>query len=416
MFERTRKRVPVAEGVLILLCLLCCVRAMAATPTVESMALSVGEEMTVPGVKELAIENQQVLSGGPSRDGKGVTLRGLKPGNSKVILRLGEASRTLDITVSARDPNSLKQELDVLFKNYPDIQLRVANSQVVIEGSVKTEAELQQTREIAKRYAGMVSLLVTVGPSGVRRNLMVRLDLHYVQVRRRLMRKLGLNYPPSINGGSIANFFLNSAGAPMMPVTQYSLIQDLLPSLDMNEANGYVKVQRVDTIITENGSRATYRDGTETRVKLASALGTGSLQEIFFGSSLTITPRLSASNDAVSLDISADLSQRDNAGQLDGVPGRLVDSVQTSVHVPIGQSVMLAGVRSNSVGHTTSGIPWLNRIPIIGYLFGSESKDAEGVYGVIYITPSLIEQSTPQMQQFIDQALKYYQSPGSVPR
>jgi len=281
---------------------------------------------------------------------------------------------------------------------------------------LKTQQELTQIQELSRRYAGMVNVLVTIGPSGVRRNVMVRLDLHYVQVRRRLLRKMGLSYPPTINGGNIANFFLNSPGAAMTPVTQYSLISDLLPNLDLNEANGFVKVLRTDTLITENGSRATYKDGSEIRVRLSSALGAGALQEVFFGSSLSVTPRLTASNDAVSLDILADLSQRDSAGQQDGIPGRLIDTVQTTVHVPIGQSVMLSGVQSRSMGRNTTGIPWLNRIPILGYLFGSEQKDAEAVYGVIYITPTLVEQSGPQMQQYIEKALKYYESPGSLPR
>lgn len=383
---------------------------------VESVNLIVGEEMNFAAVKEISIENPQVLSGGASRDGHGVTIRGLRAGNSKILLRSSDGSKTLDVTVAQRDPNMLKQELDVILRNYPEVQQRVAGSQVVIEGSVKTQQELAQIQELSRRYSGMVNVLVTIGPSGIRRNVMVRLDLHYVQVRSRVLRKMGLSYPPAINGGNIANFFLNSPGAAMTPVTQYSLISDLLPNLDLNEANGFVKVLRTDTLITENGSRATYKDGSEIRVRLNSALGAGALQEVFFGSSLSVTPRLTASNDAVSLDIFADLSQRDSAGQQDGIPGRLIDTVQTTVHVPIGQSVMLSGVQSRSMGRNTTGIPWLNRIPILGYLFGSEQKDAESVYGVIYITPTLVEQSGPQMQQYIDKALKYYENPRSLPR
>ena len=190
---------------------------------VESVNLIVGEEMNFMGVKEISIENPQVLTGGASRDGHGVTIRGLRAGNSKILLRSSDGSKTLDVTVAQRDPNTLKQELDVILRNYPEVQLRVAGSQVVIEGSVKTQQELTQIQELSRRYAGMVNVLVTIGPSGVRRNVMVRLDLHYVQVRRRLLRKMGLSYPPTINGGNIANFFLNSPGAAMTPVTQYSL-------------------------------------------------------------------------------------------------------------------------------------------------------------------------------------------------
>lgn len=400
----------------------------AAYAKTEELNLSVGEEVTLDNVLQFSVENQQVLSA-TAGDGKSVVLRGLRSGNSKILLRGDGRSdtRTIDVTVSARDPKLVMADLDSLLRNYTDITLRVSRNLVIMDGSVKTERELAQIREIEKRFEGQVSNLVSVGPTGQRRNVMVRLDLHYVQVRRRLQRSFGLNYPAQIKTGTILHFALNgidptslasampTGGTGGMPVTQQPVFGDLLPSLDLSETNGFIKLMRTDTLLTQNGIKAIYRNGAEAFVKLTGALSGGSLERVFYGAQLTVTPRLSASNDAVSLELAADLSQRDVVNT-DGIPGRIVDQLETNVHIPIGQSIMLAGLELQAMARSTSGIPWLNRIPILGYLFGSENKDAESGYGVVYITPTLVQEAGALTQSRIDTALKYFEKPESLKR
>ena len=390
---------------------------------VEERQLTVGEDVSLsfPGLDSFAVENPQIIRVTDSRDGRTLNVRGLRAGSSKVrVVLRGEQPRVLDIRVTQRSVQALLTELNAVLQGYPDIQLRTSGSTILMEGSVKTEQELANIKEIEKRYEGHVSNLVSIGPSGARRNVMIRLDLHYVQVRSRLARQLGIRYPQTITGlpipgAGIANFFLTPLGAMEKSVMQTELVNNLMPSLDLNESNGFVKVMRTDTIITENGSKAVYRDGTEAYIKLLGSLGAGQLETVFYGSELTVTPRLSASNDAVSVDLVAELSQRDLAGT-DGIPNRLLDRVETNVFIPIGQSVMISGVNARSMTRNTMGIPWLNRIPVLGYLFGSEHKDAESIYGVVFITPTIVQDSPAMSKRQIDQALEYFESPRKLPR
>lgn len=387
----------------------------------EEMNLSVGEEVTLENVKEYGVENPQVLGANASRDSKSLVLRGLRSGNTKVIVRDGKGeSRTLDVTVAARDPKLVLQEMDGLLRNYPDVTLRVSRNLVVLEGGVKSERELAQIKEIERRYEGQVSNLVTVGPSGGRRNVMVRLDLHYVQVRRRLHRQLGMNIPANISPLGILQllkvFPMGGTDSNGGPVTQQSLLSGLMPTLDISETSGYVKLKRNDSLLTENGAKATYREGSEVMVRLQGTLGAGVLEKIFFGAELSVTPRLSPSNDAVSLELEADISQRDDAGGTDGLPAKLLDRLYTNVHVPLGQSIMLTAADLRSEARKTSGIPWLNRIPVLGYLFGSEGKDAESAYSVLFITPTLVQGNKGVSGEQIEQALRYFEKPGSLPR
>lgn len=390
----------------------------------SSVNLSVGEQYSLSDVRGVSVERPDIVRAEMGKDPGTLILRGLRGGRSKVMYQAGSNKETklLDVTVASRSAAVIKQEVEPLLRNFNDITLRVQGNLVILEGSVGTEKEMQQVREIERRYDGQVSNLVTVGVSGQRRNMMVRLDLHYVQVRRRLQRNLGMQYPKKIDLGKILNFTLDkliptsAVTGASSPITQQSLISDLLPSLDLNESSGYVKVLRTDTIITENGVKALYKDGAEAVIRLTGALGAGTIERVFYGAELALIPRLTASNEAVSLEISADLSQRDSAASIDGIPGRLLDHIQTNVYIPMGQSVMLAGVDLKTTGRTTSGIPWLNRIPILGYLFGSEGKDAESAYGVLYITPTLIQNANAASKAQIDAALQYFENPSSLAR
>lgn len=396
----------------------------------DDVNIVVGGQKTfaADGIQNYSVTPPKHLQVAVSSDGRTLVVKALKPGTATLLLiheNKAEPDRTVNFNIFARDPVLVMKELSEVLRIYPDVQVRQNGPQIIVQGSVNTPRDEAAIKEVMKNYPDQVVSTVTVGPSGSRRNVMIQLDLHYVQVRRRLTRSLGLHYPPSIGnatqsgGGGQGNgpsfqFGIDFIhGGPSVTQAQYSIVTDLLPWLDLTESSGFIRVRRVDTIVTENGAKATYRDGSEIFLKLVGGLSQGRLEKVFYGSELTVTPRLSAANDSISLDLVASLSQRDNAGTTDGIPGRLVDHIETSVHLPVGQgqSVMLAGVQSKAHGRTTTGLPWLNRLPIVGYLFGSEQVDREDADGLLFITPSLIQSSSRENQTRIDDVLKHFEDP-----
>jgi len=380
----------------------------------EEFTMVVGEDLAFQGMQEFAIENQQILSATISRDGKGVVVRALRTGNSKVLFRLdasGQKIRIVDIAVGVRNPKNVVDELDVLLKPFPNLKTQVNRMQVLVEGEVKTEQDLRNVRDILRRYEGQITELISVAPAATQRAVMIRLDFHFVAVRRRFSHRLGLTYPTSIRGSSLLTLGNEIATGGGLAVTQSAVLPSLLPTLDITEANGYIRIKRVDTIITENGTKAVYREGSELPVRVSASLGAGSLEKIFYGSELTVAPRLSPLGDVVALEVMAEISQRDNAVTQDGIPGKNLSTVRTSVQIPVGQSMMLAGIDFQSSGATLTGLPWLSRIPILGYLFGSDSKEAESAYSVVYITPTIVEKSSPLAQQQIERALRAFDKP-----
>jgi type IV pilus assembly protein PilQ len=66
-------------------------------------------------------------------------------------------------------------------------------------------------------------------------------------------------------------------------------------------------------------------------------------------------------------------------------------SAQTNVVVNDGETVVIAGLTSNEVQNTESGIPFLKDIPLIGYVFKRSQKSRSNKDLIIFVTPHVIE-------------------------
>ena len=63
----------------------------------------------------------------------------------------------------------------------------------------------------------------------------------------------------------------------------------------------------------------------------------------------------------------------------------------TVVHLKLGQSIILSGINTKSQTHSTSGLPLLSDIPVLGLLFGGQREEAADLEGAVFLIPSVIE-------------------------
>jgi len=87
--------------------------------------------------------------------------------------------------------------------------------------------------------------------------------------------------------------------------------------------------------------------------------------------------------------------------------------VATQVAVQSGQTVLLGGLIKQQEGVTDTGIPGLNRIPVIGRLFGSTARNRDRTELIVLITPRVItngneaKQVTDEYQQKFESLRPY---------
>ena len=115
------------------------------------------------------------------------------------------------------------------------------------------------------------------------------------------------------------------------------------------------------------------------------------------GTTLTVTPRINAKRFVV-MEISQKIenvsdyqSISDGSGNLNKWPIVASREMTASVSVRSGETIILGGLVENSIGQTTSMIPWIGKIPILGIPFRSSSDTDKRAEIVVFITPYVLD-------------------------
>jgi len=65
-------------------------------------------------------------------------------------------------------------------------------------------------------------------------------------------------------------------------------------------------------------------------------------------------------------------------------------SVNTTLTVKHGQTIVIGGLMKHSKGDGESGVPWLVKIPVLGFLFGKKTASFSQSELILLITPHVI--------------------------
>jgi general secretion pathway protein D len=144
--------------------------------------------------------------------------------------------------------------------------------------------------------------------------------------------------------------------------------------------------------------------------------GTQTVEYRDAGVVLTVTPRIGEAG-TVALDVKQEVNAIGTRPGVGGSPTFIKREAETSVVLVNNQTLVLGGLIQDRRRNTTSGIPALKDIPIIGYLFGSKSREIEKTELILMITPRVIgtaldaaklteqiRRSTPDLEQSIRRA------------
>lgn len=162
------------------------------------------------------------------------------------------------------------------------------------------------------------------------------------------------------------------------------------------------------SLLVRNNATATITVGTQVPVQ-SSSISTGnsnvisSAQYVSTGVTLTVTPRINPGG-LVYMDVSQEVSRpgaRDPDISTSGNPPINNKSVTSQVAVQSGQTIFLGGLISEQTSKGRTGVPYLNRIPGIGRLFGSTTSSTVRSETIVMITPTVIE-STADLKAVSD--------------
>lgn len=168
--------------------------------------------------------------------------------------------------------------------------------------------------------------------------------------------------------------------------------------LSAAEKNGQIKIVSTPKVTTVNNKPAKVSGGETFYIKSTSATVASSttptnaslLTQISAVTSLIVTPQVSADGHIL-LAVETSRDEPDFSKVVDGVPGIITKSATTTVLVRDGETTVIGGLYKNSKGVTETSVPFLSRIPVIGWLFKSRDRVEGNEELLIFITPRIIK-------------------------
>jgi len=194
------------------------------------------------------------------------------------------------------------------------------------------------------------------------------------------------------NGTQFA--FNNLAGGNVLQAAGRLFGLDVAAAFDLSERAGLATTLATPNLTTVSGETATFQAGGSFPIPTASGLGATSVQFRDFGVLLTYTPTV-LSNGRISLRVKPEVSDISSQGavRINGfeIPAITTRTVETTVELGSGQSMMIAGLMSNSLQSSIDKVPGAGDLPIIGSLFRSNGWRKNETELVVVITPYLVK-------------------------
>jgi type IV pilus assembly protein PilQ len=163
-------------------------------------------------------------------------------------------------------------------------------------------------------------------------------------------------------------------------------------TLSLTEAESQLKVISAPKLVVLNKQTATITQSTPVGIPQTSAVaGVGVVTSLQIQqANLTMTAVPTVTNDGgiqMTLNLERDVPLAIAGGQQLAVANR---SMQTQVLVESGSTLVIGGVYTTQTTHGESGFPFLRKIPILGFLFGTNSDDTNRDELFFFITPRIL--------------------------
>jgi type II secretory pathway component GspD/PulD (secretin) len=122
-----------------------------------------------------------------------------------------------------------------------------------------------------------------------------------------------------------------------------------------------------------------------------------------------VTPHISANN-YVSLKVLPEVSNHEGDIPFSVGPGSLISvpifnsrTIETTVLIPSGYTLVLGGLVSDRLTTGTTKVPFLGDIPGLGRAFRSDTKERSKANLLIFITPTIVQESDfqPRKDNFL---------------
>jgi len=343
--------------------------------------------------------------------GNGEVLRAQVVASNQVVL-IGEAAGTTSLRVWTRngaqfsyqvavrsfDITQIVRDVQDLLAGEPGLAVRQVDGHVLIEGDVNDARAASRLEALEKIYPQIISTVpVRKAAPAVQLDKMVYMDVRVVEIEKKVMRQLGVNWNTQTTGGF--NAAVNLTGKtknPPLPVSPngalFGIAANLSSALDVTEAAGESWTLAEPTVSCKSGGEAKFTVGGEVPIPVAN--GPGIVQVVYhdYGVILEFKPVADDSGN-ISSTIVAEVSEPDKSLSNLGNTGLVAFTktrTETEVMLRENQTLVISGLLSNIGDRSAAGIPGAKDLPVLGRLFKSNGYANDRTELVIVVTPHAV--------------------------
>ena len=154
------------------------------------------------------------------------------------------------------------------------------------------------------------------------------------------------------------------------------------------ESEGRAEIVASPRLMTTNQQTAVIESGEDIPYQQATLSGATAVSFKKAVLSLKVTPQMT-SDGKLLMDLVIN-QDSDSGRRVQGVPIVLTKSIETSVLVDNGQTIVLGGIYKHDKNNTVMRVPFLGTLPIVGNLFSRKQVRKRNEELLIFITPRII--------------------------
>ena len=390
------------------------------------LALGIGKSVVIDlprDIKDVLVADPKIANA-VVRSAQRAYIIGAAVGQTNIVFfdSAGQQIAAYDIAVK-RDLNGVRAALKQTLPN-SDIQIEGLGDGVMLSGSAASPIEAQQAGELAARLVGGPEKVVN--SIAVRGRDQVMLKVTVAEVQRSIIKQLGIDLNASMSYGTAVVNFNNSnpftalghsltgnyaqsgLGSTSGLVNGVPATIPGIPSVNGTlramESAGVIRTLAEPNLTAISGESATFLAGGEFPVPAGYSCDpvthvcTTQISFKKFGISLNFTPVVMTEG-RISLRVMTEVSELSNensftlvqaAGNALTVPSIKTRRAETTLEIPSGGAMAMAGLIQEQTKQAINGLPGLSQLPVLGTLFRSRDFVNNQTELMVIVTPFIV--------------------------
>ena len=387
-------------------------------PTSKRMYINLNKATII----DLPIDASDVLVANPDvvdaviKTSKQTYLLGKTVGQTNVFFFNGAGEQLLNLEVCVE--RDLKPLMSAYRKYMPDarISVQAMKDNIILSGSVPSAVQADRARDMAERFVGQEERVVNM--LSIDSGEQVMLKVKIVEMQRTVAKQFGIDLDlTDISGNETLRFITEntfSVGNGSLSNSQLGFFENDNGALSTGTLRAMERVGVIKTLAEPNltaitGESASFLAGGEFPVPVGrDRNGNITIEFKPFGVGLSFTPVVLGEG-RISMKISTEVSEltsensvtasggffvddEGNVIQIDGltIPALNVRRAETTVELPSGGSMVMAGLLKEDMKRTLEGLPGVKDIPVLGALARSNDFRNNQSELVVIVTPYLV--------------------------